>query len=134
MLQNAQRLTVSQSTQLERATKKSISQNLDSELKDFLIKVYNDFSLLEDLADLEYDSPILIAIGKSREAQQIISNMFMLTKSDCLNLHDKQAYVKIERTEMFYNEKLAFIKSRQINFAVTMVQDKMENNALEMEA
>ena len=124
MLQNAQRLTVSQSTQLERATKKSISQNLDSELKDFLIKVYNDFSLLEELAELDYDNPILIAIGKSRDAQQIVSNMFMLTKSDCLNLNDKQAYLKIERTERFYNEKLAFIQSCQIRFAVAMAEGR----------
>ena len=118
------KLTIDESTKLERVTKKSISTLLSDDLKLFLMDIYADFSKLDDLAELDSESPLMIEISKNKTAQTIIENMFKLVESDALELYDNLAYKRLTRNENIYKENLEHTKNLQKSFNVAMVSSK----------
>jgi|GEM_PF-6108706 len=108
-------LSVEELNKIDGQIKVSISKQLTGDLRVFLENCYNqNLCDVQELADLNYDSPLMLDISDSNSAQKIISNMFLLAMEDAKSMGDRESYLKLASAESLYREKLAYLNRQRV--------------------
>lgn len=99
-------LTKQQRKEIILETRQSISELLPSELKKYLVDVYNNRELLFEFNYYTPSSDVIISIAENEIAQKIIDNFFELEISKAQITRNKRDFLDLRETRNYYNETL----------------------------